>query len=312
MGWSPRDIAPLTGRTAVITGANGGLGLASASVLASKGARVVIAARNTDKAERARQTILGQTPGALLDVVPLDLSSQKSVKQAAATVLERHDRIDVLLNNAGVMATPEGRTEDGFETQLGTNHLGHWTWTALLLPLVLAAPAGRVVTLTSVARHTGRNLDADNPHLDGKYNPWGAYGNSKLANLHFAIGLQRRFEDAGAPAIALAAHPGLTNSELQSTTHQLGGAGIQGKFWDVASDVAGMSVERGALSQIRAATDPAAKGGMLYGPLFATFGPPTARPLLPFRVAKGVETLWQVSERETGVAIDVPAAMRSS
>ena len=131
----------------------------------------------------------------------------------------------------------------------------------------------------------------------------------KLANLHFAIGLHRRLEEAGAPAIALAAHPGLTNSDLQSTTHELGGAGIQGRFWDLASDVAGMSVERGALSQVRAATDPRATGGTLYGPRFAVFGSPTRRPLLPFGVDRGIEVLWEVSERETGVALDVPGAM---
>ncbi len=312
MSWTTRDIPDQHGRTAVVTGANGGLGLASASALAAKGAHVVMAARNQEKAERARQQILTAHPDASLEVVALDLGSQDSVKRAAASVLERRERIDVLLNNAGVMATPQGRTEDGYETQLGTNHLGHWTWTARLLPLVLAAPAGRVVTLTSVAQHTGRNLDPANPHLEGRYDPWRAYGNSKLANLHFAIGLARRLEAAGARAIALAAHPGLTNSELQSTTHQLGGAGVQGKFWDLASDRMGMSVERGVLSQLRAATDPSAKGGMLYGPLFATFGPPTPRPLLPFGVSSGIEALWQVSERETGESIDLDVPERHS
>jgi NAD(P)-dependent dehydrogenase (short-subunit alcohol dehydrogenase family) len=267
-----------------------------------------MAARNSEKAEAARQEILAATPGASLEVVGVDLSSQASVKEAAATVLAAHDTLDLLVNNAGVMATPEGRTVDGFETQLGTNHLGHWTWTALLLPRVLAAPAGRVVSVTSIAQHQGRALDPANPHLDGRYDPWRAYGNSKLANLHFAVGLNQRLEAAGASAISLAAHPGLTNSDLQATTHAAGGAGASGWFWDKASSLTGMSVPYGALSQLRAATDPEAQGGTLYGPLFATFGPPVRRPLFGFGVASGIERLWEVSEQETGVALEVPVS----
>jgi NAD(P)-dependent dehydrogenase (short-subunit alcohol dehydrogenase family) len=307
MTWSTDDIPDQTGRTAVVTGANGGLGLATAKALAAKGARVVMAARNAEKAESARQEILTATPQAELEVVALDLGSQESVKEAAAAVAAGNPVIDLLVNNAGVMATPEGRTADGFETQLGTNHLGHWTWTALLLPQVLAAPAGRVVSVTSVAQHQGKVLDRANPHLDGKYNPWAAYGNSKLANLHFAIGLNQRLESAGAAAISLAAHPGLTNSDLQSTTHASGGAGASGVFWDKASSLTGMSIEYGALSQLRAATDPKAQGGTLYGPLFVTFGPPVRKPLAPFGVARGIEVLWEVSERETGVSLQVTA-----
>ena len=308
MTWSTTDIPSQTGRTAVVTGANGGLGLATAKALAGAGARVVMAARNAEKAESARQEILAETPAAALEVVALDLSSQASVKEAAASVLAGNETIDLLVNNAGVMATPEGRTVDGFETQLGTNHLGHWTWTALLLPRVLAAPAGRVVSVTSVAQHQGSALDPANPHLDGRYNPWRAYGNSKLANLHFAVGLNQRLEAGGATAISLVAHPGLTNSDLQATTHATGGAGASGWFWDKASSLTGMSVPYGALSQLRAATDPKAEGGTLYGPLFATFGPPVRKPLFPFGMETGIERLWEVSERETGVALEVPAA----
>lgn len=310
MSWSTSDIPSQSGKVAVVSGANGGLGLATARALAAQGAHVVMAARDLEKAEQAREQILGETPDASLEVVPLDLGSQASVSKAAVSILDHHDRIDLLVNNAGVMATPEGRTVDGYETQLGTNHLGHWTWTARLLPAVLAAPRARVVTLTSVAQHQGRNLDPANPHLDGTYDPWRAYGNSKLANLHFAVGLEQRFRTAGADAIALAAHPGLTNSDLQARTHRSGGAGRLGRFWDVASDRVGMSVDQGVLSQLRAATDPAAEGGTLYGPLWVTFGPPVAKPLLPWGMARGTETLWEVSERETGVAVDVPAAMR--
>ena len=305
MSWTLDDIPPQVGRTAVITGANGGLGLATAKALAAKGACVVMAARNQAKAEAAVAEIRAETPSAALDLVRLDLSSQASVKEAAAQVLAATPRIDLLINNAGVMATPEGRTVDGFETQLGTNHLGHWTWTALLLPRLLEAPAGRVVALTSIARHQGSNLDLDNPYLAGRYGAWKAYGNSKLANLHFAIGLDRRLRAAGSTAIALAAHPGLTNSDLQSTTHAAGGGGLAGRLGDIASDLVGMPTARGALSQLRAATDPAALGGTLYGPAYVTFGPPVRKPLSPLGTAEGIRRLWWVSEEATGVVLPV-------
>ncbi|GEE03028.1 short-chain dehydrogenase [Gordonia spumicola] len=307
MSWSESNIPAQDGRVAVITGANGGLGLATATALARKRAEIVIAARNLDKAEAAKTQILREAPGAAIDVVPLDLSSQESVKSAASEVLARHDRIDMLINNAGVMAMPEGRTADGYEVQLGTNHLGHWTWTAALLPAVLAADAGRVVTVTSVARHQGRSIDPANPFLEGRYDAWRAYGNSKLANLHFAIGLDRLFTDAGARATALSGHPGWTASDLQTTTAEAGGGGVLGTLGGVTTRFFGMSVPRGALSQLRAATDPSATGGTLYGPLFASFGSPVVRPLVRPGADEAIRRLWAVSEELTGVAIDVQA-----
>lgn len=255
--------------------------------------------------------IRAAAPDATVEIVPLDLSSQESVKRAAADVLAGHSRIDLLINNAGVMAMPEGRTVDGYETQLGTNHLGHWTWTAELLPAVLAADAGRVVTLTSIAQHQGRNLDPANPFLDGRYDAWRAYGNSKLANLQFAIGLNRRLHAAGSRAIALAAHPGWTDSDLQTTTAPgRRGGGLFGRLGGRATDVFGMSVERGALSQLRAATDPTVQGGSLYGPLFVSFGSPVRKPLAPFGIDEGISRLWEISERLTGVPLDVAAQAR--
>lgn len=308
VSWSEKDIPRQDGRVAVVTGGNGGLGLATATALASKGAHVVIGARNIDKANHATTAILAQTPSASIEIVPLDLSSQESVQAAAARVLEQHDRIDLLINNAGVMATPEGRTVDGFETQLGTNHLGHWTWTADLLPAVLAADSGRVVTVTSVARHQGRNLDPADPFLAGTYSAWRAYGNSKLANLHFAIGLNRLFVEAGARAKALSGHPGWTDSDLQTTTHQAGGGGVFGALGGYTTRFFGMSVPRGALSQLRAATDPAAVGGTLYGPTFAGFGSPVRRPLIRPGTDEGIRRLRALSEELTGVPMAVAHA----
>jgi NAD(P)-dependent dehydrogenase (short-subunit alcohol dehydrogenase family) len=265
-------VPDLTGRTAVVTGANGGLGLQTAMVLAASGAYVVMAARNQEKAARALQEIRARHPDALLELVELDLASQASVRRAVAQILAGHDTIDILVNNAGLMATPESQTEDGYEMQLGVNHLGHWTLTALLMPALLAAPAARVVTVTSTAHHTWLPVDPANPHLHGTYHPWRAYGQSKLANYHFALGLQREFEHAGVRAQSLLAHPGLSHSDLQTRTVRGGGAGWTGPVWAWLARHTGMAVEDGARPQLRAATDPAAKGGEFYGPRFVNWG----------------------------------------
>ena len=186
-----------SGRVAVVTGANGGLGLEMARELARNGGHVVMAARDQDKAEAARASIRHEVPDASLEVQPLDLALQRSVREAAAQILAGHPKIDILVNNAGVMGIPERRTEDGFEMQLAVNHLGHFALTALLLPALLASTGARVISVTSTGRHAGRALDPDNPHLRGRYDPWRAYGQSKLANVHFALELDRRFRAAG-------------------------------------------------------------------------------------------------------------------
>lgn len=306
MSWSVADIPALDGRVAVVTGANGGLGLATATALAGAGAHVVMAARDQDKAVAARDNILAAHPSASLEIVPLDLGSLASVDDAAKQIVGAHDVIDILVNNAGVMAMPERRTEDGFEMQFGVNHLGHWALTARLLPAVLRADAARVVSITSVARHFGRAVDAGNPHLMGKYRPWLAYGQSKLANYHFALGLQRAFERAGAPASSLAAHPGLSNTDLQSHTVVAGGTGQSGQFFQWLAAHTGMSASQGSLPQLRAATDPHAGGGQLYAPRFVNVGAPVRRPVLRrIGLSRAIDTLWTVSERETGIALDV-------
>jgi NAD(P)-dependent dehydrogenase (short-subunit alcohol dehydrogenase family) len=304
-----RDSVPdQTGRTVVVTGANGGLGLETAKVLATRGAHVVMAARDQVKARRAVEAITAETPAASLELVELDLASQESVRSAAAEVLAAHDQVDVLVNNAGVMAMPERRTADGYEMQLGVNHLGHWTLTALVLPALLRAPRARVVSVTSTAHHFGRPLDPDNPHLHGRYDPWRAYGQSKLANYHFGLGLQQRFEHAGVAAQSLIAHPGLSHSDLQTTSVSEGGAGPLGPFFAWLAAHTGMDVDRGALPQIRAATDPRARGGEFYGPRFGNNGPAVRLPVLRRGNDAAIRTLWEVSERETGTALEVPAA----
>jgi NAD(P)-dependent dehydrogenase (short-subunit alcohol dehydrogenase family) len=308
MAYTPDSVPDLTGATAVVTGANGGLGLQTAKVLAAKGAHVVMAVRDQEKAARAVEEIREQTPEASLELVELDLASQASVRQAAEAILRNHATIDILVNNAGLMAMPEGRTEDGYEMQFGVNHLGHWTLTALLMPAILAAPAPRVVTVTSTAHHFGRPLDPDNPHLRGNYEPWRAYGQSKLANYHFAIGLQRAFDLAGANAQSLLAHPGLSHSDLQVRTVAEGGGGPTAPFWAWMARNTGMDVAQGALPQIRAATDPKARGGEFYGPRFVNTGPAVRLPIVRPGADDAIRTLWAVSERETGVALVVPWA----
>lgn len=304
MGFGIADIPDQRGRVAVVTGANGGLGLQTARVLAGKGARVVLAARDQAKLAGAVEAIRRETPDADPSVVPLDLGSLRSVRDAAATILADHPRVDLLVNNAGVMAAPEGRTADGFETQLGVDHLGHWALTGLLLPALLAAPAARVVTVTSFARFMGRRIDPANPHLRGRYDPWRAYGQAKLANYHFGLGLQDAFARAGATASSLVAHPGLAHTDLQTTTVRLGGAGGQARLWASLARRIGTPPAEAALPQLRAATDPAAGGGEFYGPRYVMSGPPVRLDVRRPGNAEAIRILWEVSEQETGIAID--------
>lgn len=306
MSWTAADIPDQTGRTAVVTGANGGLGLETTRALAAAGAHVLMAARNQDKAAEAVADIRAGVADASLEVVALDLGSLASVREAAEQILAAHDELDILVNNAGVMGIPERRTVDGFEMQFGVDHLGHYALTALLMPALLRADAARIVTVTSTAHHMGRAVDPANPHLDGSYGPWRAYGQAKLANYHFGIGLQRLLEAAGAPAASLIAHPGLSNTDLQAVSVQETGGGFSQKFFHSLAGSTGMSPEQGARPQLRAATDPAAKGGGFYAPRFVNNGAPVSRPVLRrIGMERAIARLWEVSERETGLKIDV-------
>ena len=309
MAWSAADIPRQRGRTAVVTGANGGLGLETARQLAAKGAHVVMAVRNQEKTAAAVDEIRASVPDAALELVALDLASQASVRAAAKQIMAAHQRIDLLINNAGVMGIPEAKTVDGFEMQLGVDHLGHWSLTALLLPALLRTPGARIVTVTSTAHHMGRAINPANPHLHGRYRPWRAYGQAKLANFHFGLGLQRELENAGATTASLIAHPGLSNTDLQAVSVQQTGGGTSQQFFLFLARRTGMSAADGALSQLRAATDPAAKGGEFYGPLFVNSGPPVRKPVVRrLGLDQAIAALWEVSERETGIAIDVRAA----
>jgi len=304
--WTERDVPDLTGRVAVVTGGNGGLGLATVDALAAAGAHVVVAARDQVKTADALADVRDRHPSASLEVVPLDLADLSSVRIAADRIRDGHDQLDLLVNNAGLMALPERQTADGFEMQFGVNHLGHWALTALLMEPLLAAGAARVVTVSSIAHHQGRQVDPSDPHLRNSYSPWKAYGQSKLANFHFGIGLQRRFEEAGVRAASLIAHPGLSNTDLQRRTVREGGGGSSAPMWETLAARTGMSPTVGARPQLRAATDPGAHGGQFYGPRFGSFGPPVVLPILRrWDLDSGIRVLWEVSERETGISLVV-------
>ena len=306
MAWSTADIPDQSGRVAVVTGANGGLGLETARALAAAGAHVVMAARNLEKAAAAIDDIRAGAAEAALEVVELDLSSQASVHEATAQILGAHDRIDILVNNAGVMGIPERRSVDGYEMQFATNHLGHYALTALLMPALLQADAARIVTVTSTAHHMGRAVDPANPNLEGNYGPWRAYGQSKLANFHFGIGLDRRLRAAAAPAASLIAHPGLSNTDLQAVSVQETAGGLSQRFFHGLAGSTGMSPAAGALPQLRAATDPRAEGGEFYVPRYVNNGPPVRRPILRrIGMDRAIARLWTVSERATGLKIDL-------
>jgi len=306
MSWTAADIPDQTGRVAVVTGGNGGLGLETARALVAHGAQVIIAARDQDKAAAAVTDIRTGVPLASVEVRQLDLSSLASIRLFAEQLVQQHPRIDLLINNAGVMGIPERQTVDGFEMQFGVNHLGHFALTALLHPSLLRVDAARIVNVTSTGRHTGRPLDPANPHLRGRYTPWGAYGQSKLANVHFTLGLQQRFEAAGSGASSLVAHPGMAHTDLQPNSVRETNGGRSQRFFAWQAARTGMSPSRGALPQLRAATDPRARGGELYTPGFINFGTPVRRPLLTrTRNQEAINTLWEVSEQETGFSLDV-------
>ena len=309
MGWTAADIPDQSGRTAVVTGANGGLGLETTRALAASGAHVVMTARNQEKAAAAVEDIRATVGEPSLELIALDLASQAAVREAAEKILAAHDKIDLLVNNAGVMGIPEQRTEDGFEMQFGVDHLAHYALTVLLMPAILRGDRPRIVTVTSTAHHMGRAVDPANPHLHGRYRPWRAYGQAKLANFHFGLGLQQRLQRAGAPAASLIAHPGLSNTDLQARSVRETEGGRSQQFFHRAATRTGMSPAEGALSQLRAATDPQAKGGEFYGPLYVNSGPPVRKPILR-RVGMdtAIARLWQVSERETGLKIELDGA----
>jgi NAD(P)-dependent dehydrogenase (short-subunit alcohol dehydrogenase family) len=298
--WTTADIPDQTGRTAVITGANTGLGYETAAALAGKGAHVVLAVRNIEKGKEAARGIEQATSDAQVQLQELDLTSLDSIRAAANDLRSDHESIDLLINNAGVMFTPKSTTKDGFELQFGTNHLGHFALTNLLLDRVLAAPGSRIVTVSSQGHRFARGIRFDDLQWERSYGRVGAYGQAKLANLLFTYELQRRL--IGTNTIAVAAHPGGSRTELTRNLPPLVAAVTR------LAEPLFQSAEMGALPTLRAATDPGVLGGQYYGP--DGFGEQRGYPkvVASSEASHDVDAqkrLWTVSEQLTSVVSPV-------
>jgi NAD(P)-dependent dehydrogenase (short-subunit alcohol dehydrogenase family) len=297
--WTSDDVPGQHGRLAVVTGADTGLGFETVRVLAARGASVVLAVRDTDKGKQAAARIAGAAPGADVTVQHLDLASLDSIRAAAGEMRARHPRIDLLINNAGVMFPPKQTTPDGFELQFGTNHLGHFALTGLLLEQMLPVPGSRVVTISSLAHRIRARINFDDLQGERSYRRVAAYSQSKLANLMLTYELQRRLSGAGT-TIAVAAHPGLAATEL--TRHS---PAIAAFFY---ARLISQNPAMGALPTLRAATDPGVLGGQYYGPrgLLGTRGYPTlAKSSRQSHDTALQRRLWTVSEELTGITFPV-------
>jgi len=300
--WNVNDIPNQSGRTILITGANSGLGYETTLALAGKQAQIVMACRNQEKGQQARAKILQLVPDAKIELMSLDLESLAAIRDFAAAFKAKHTRLDLLINNAGVMAPPRRETKDGFESQIGTNHLGHFALTGLLLDLLITTPGSRIVTVSSVAHRTGR-IKFDDLQRKQSYSRYGAYGQSKLANLLFAFELQRKLEAAGSKTLSLAAHPGYSDTNLQSNTATATKSSLEGLFYNIGNSIMAQSSAMGVLPQLHAATAPEVKGGQFYGPGFMGLrGYPKLEVANAPAYDKAVAArLWQVSSQLTGV-----------
>ena len=313
--WTTADIPDQGGRTALVTGANSGLGLQTARALAIAGATVLLGCRDAERAGRARERIRADATEAEVEVVALDLSDLASVRRAAEQVVARPEPLDLLINNAGVMAPPRRETADGFELQFGTNHLGHFALTGGLIEKLLAAPAPRVVNVASAAHRAGR-IDFDDLNWEHGYSRWPAYGRSKLANLLFTLELSRRAEAAGAGLVAAAAHPGYASTNLQTSGPGTGPLGVVVKpvAW-VSNLFLGQSDAMGALPTLYAATAPGVEGDDFFGP--GGVGEMRGHPTRVGRSSRAADAevaarLWDVSEELTGVgfgSLDGPSGV---
>jgi NAD(P)-dependent dehydrogenase (short-subunit alcohol dehydrogenase family) len=265
MKWTASNIPVLGGKVAVVTGANSGVGFEMARELARKGATVVLACRDEAKGNRAIARIRAEQPGALLELIRLDLANLTSVRRFATNFAQTHPTLNILCNNAGVMAIPYLKTADGYEMQFGTNHLGHFALTGLLLATLRATPGARMVTVSSSAHHRGQ-INFDDLQSEQRYEPWRAYAQSKLANLLFTYELERKFEAARVDALSVAAHPGYAATNLHTAGPRLSGSPLMERIMQVGNLVVAQSAALGALPLLYAATAPDVRGGDYIGP----------------------------------------------
>lgn len=308
--FSAADVPQLKGQVFVITGGNSGIGFEAAKVLLARGGRVVLACRDEGKMAAAATTLRSLVAGAAVDEVVLDLSSLASIEKAASTLARLHPVVDVLLNNAGVMALPERKTVDGFEMQFGTNHLGHFAFTGRVLPLVLAAPKGRVVTVSSLL-HRGGHIDFAAIPVPKVYDQDKQYSMSKLANVLFSYELDRKLKAASTRAIALACHPGYSATNLQQVGPQMKGSAVLGGVMRFMNAVLAQPASQGALGSLMAATQPGLSGGEYVGPVRFNHlrGPPVvSRSNEESYDLTVAAKLWEVSETLTDVRFSFEAA----
>jgi NAD(P)-dependent dehydrogenase (short-subunit alcohol dehydrogenase family) len=304
--WNADRIPDLAGKTLIVTGGNSGLGYQTARELARHRARVLIACRNPEKARDAVGRLRDESPAADVTAMPLDLASLASVRSFASAFLAKHEVLHGLINNAGVMALPRCETADGFEMQLGTNHLGHFALTGWLLPSLLAAPGSRVVNLSSSVHRMGR-MRWDDLHGQRSYNKWTTYGQSKLANLLFTYELQRKLAAKGAQTISVACHPGYAATNLQFAGPRMLGSSLRETGMGLLNRVMAQSAAMGALPTLYAATAPEVKGGEYFGPggFAEMWGPPRrVRSSRRSQDAADAARLWEISEEATGVRFD--------
>ncbi len=305
--WTTDDIPSLDGRVAIVTGSNTGLGLETAAELALAGATVVLACRNPAKAAEAKAEIDERHPRGTVETLTLDLGDLDAVRTAAAETVERFPHVDLLINNAGVMMPPKSTTADGFELQFGTNHLGHFAYTGLILDTLTSTPGARVVNVSSIAHRTGEMHWDDLQWERSSYKRMPSYAQSKLANLLFTFELDRRLREAQIDTVALAAHPGVSSTDL---VRNLPGAGLPGlkQIYSVATGLLFQSAAAGALPSLRAATDPDAAGSTYYGPdgRDERQGDPVLVMPMPQAVREDDWVrLWSISEELTGVTFPV-------
>ena len=303
MAWTEADIPALEGRTAVVTGANSGLGFETSRALAARGARVILACRNLAKAEGAAAAIRARASGAKLEILQLDLASLASVEAFADTLIGRGERLDLLINNAGVMALPLARTADGFEMQIGANHLGHFALTGRLLDTL--TPAARVVNVSSFLHKSSKGLDfSDLNWTKRPYQTWSAYHDSKLANLLFTFELARRAKAAGKSLVAAAAHPGFSDTNLQFVAAEIKQSKVEAGVMRIVNSLLAQKAEKGALPTLYAATAPGVVAGDFYGPdgFSELWGSPIkAAASARANDAEAARRLWELSEQLTGV-----------
>jgi NAD(P)-dependent dehydrogenase (short-subunit alcohol dehydrogenase family) len=300
--WTQQDIPDLSGKVVVITGANSGLGLECSKTLAAKGATVVMTARNLQKGEQARADILQEQPNASLDLMQLDVGNLSSVSDFAAAFQARYDRLDILLNNAGVMAIPRQETPDGFEMQLGVNHLGHFALTGHLLDLITQTPQARIHNVSSSANYSG-SINFDDLMGEKEYGRWTAYGQSKLANIFFTFELQKRLTAAGFDTLANTSHPGLVIGNLQENSVEQSGTRIEAWAYSFSKLFLAQDIEMGVLPMLYGMTAEDAKGGVFYGPKILNLrGYPKEQKANDAAYdGDALKRFWAVSEELTGV-----------